>query len=154
MARRKELTNIATGIAGSFNSRNNDVGGYWGIGKLYEFAQVVKSKKIEIDLIHKAVSPSTNEFSSLLLHYHTMLSNHLLSLRIPLSWVVSAKVTATFESELQPNNHFWRSGLGKPCVVSCDIVDDKGRHHMAFAYNNCKPHDPNKETKSNRANDF
>ena len=34
MPRSARLTNIANGLCGSFVSRNNDVEGYWAIGKL------------------------------------------------------------------------------------------------------------------------
>ena len=36
MTGRRELGSIASGLDGSFNRRNNDVGGSWGIGKLYK----------------------------------------------------------------------------------------------------------------------
>ena len=39
MAKSKELKNIASGLYGSFISRNNDVRGYWGVGKLCLAAQ-------------------------------------------------------------------------------------------------------------------
>ncbi len=38
MAGCKKLKNIAHGLLGTFLSRNNDIGGYWGIGVLKQYA--------------------------------------------------------------------------------------------------------------------
>ena len=150
MARRRELGSIASGIIGSFNSRNNDVNGYWGIGKLYLYVQNMESKSIQINLLDKTLSPPSKEFIKLLDDYHSMLLSQFSRRGIPLDWIVSAKITVTFESEYQHKYHFWRSALGKPCICSCEIVDDNGRIHKAVTGNNCLPHNPLREQRSTR----
>ena len=154
MARRKELGSIASGLIGSFNSRNNDIDGYWGIGKLYKYVAEASEKIVSLELIEHSITPPTYEFDSMLGCYYNKLIGYLRERNIPVAWVKSVVITATFEAEFESKHHFWRSTLGKPCHVICDITDDNGRHHVASAYNNCRPHDPSKESRSTRADNF
>ena len=151
MARRRELKNISAGITDSFSSRNNDVDGYWGLGKLYAFVATAPDKTITLELVGRHVSPSTDEFNRLISFYREMLFRYLKKRNMPESWVRSASITTCFEVEYQPEHHFWRSSLGKPCTIVCDIIADTGRHYVAMAYNNCRPHDPALEVRSTRA---
>ncbi|KPZ66992.1 MULTISPECIES: hypothetical protein [unclassified Shewanella] len=150
MARRRELGSIASGIIGSFNSRNNDIDGYWGIGKLYKLVAQLERKTVLIDLKGKAISPSSTEFDGMLTHYHNMLTRLLGKHDIPLAWITSVIITAEFETAYDHKHHYWRSALGNPCNIKCDILDDNNRHHIAYAYNNCMPHDQSKENQSSR----
>lgn len=154
MARRKELTGIAHGIAQSFNSRNNDVNGYWGIGKLYKFVEHSSDKYVVLDLINQLTEPKTNEFDSLILFYRNMLLEHLSKRDLRREWVISVDVIVSFDVEASKKHHQWRSSLGNPCVVECVIQDDMGRKHIAHAYNNCFPHNPKRERRSTRASDY
>jgi len=151
MARRKELGSIASGIIGSFNSRNNDIDGYWAIGKLYKLVSQLERKVVSIDLKSKLISPSSNEFNFMLTFYHNMLTRLLVKHDIPSKWITSVEISAEFEAEFESKHHYWRSALGNPCNLKCDILDDNGRHHIAYAYNNCRPHDPSRESQSSRA---
>lgn len=150
MARRKELKGIANGLITSFNSRNNDVDGYWGIGKLHKFVEHTSKKEVSIELLSGTIKPKTSEFDALIHSYREKLNSHLIAHSIPRSWVVSVDLIALFETEYEKDKHHWRSGLGKPYRIKCDILDDMGVHHISYAYNNSRPHDPNKESRSNR----
>ena len=151
MARRRELGSIASGIIGSFNSRNNDIDGYWGIGKIYNLVVTRESKTVSIDLKNKAISPTSNEFDAMLTFYHNMLTCLLEKHDIPLEWVTSVNISVEFEATYEDKYHYWRSALGNPCKLQCEILDDNGRIHNAYAYNNCRPHDPSRENQSSRA---
>ncbi|PKH56757.1 hypothetical protein CXF83_06660 [Shewanella sp. Choline-02u-19] len=150
MARRNELGSIASGLIGSFSSRNNDIGGYWGLGKLHKFVENDSKKEIMIDLLSGNISPQTDEFDSLIESYRDRLDSHLTTGSIPKAWLVSVELTVLFEPEYEKKHHYWRSGLGKPYKAKCDILDDNGKHHVAYAYNNSQPHDPNREARSCR----
>jgi len=145
MGNRRELKNIAFGIAGSFNSRNNSVEGYWGIGKLYKFVELSTQKRVVLDLLSGIVTPITSEFDSLRNSYRDMLLTNLSKREIPRVWVVHAEVSAEFEIG---ESRF--SDYGNPCIVLCEIIDDTGRHHLGKAHNVCRPHDPKKERKNSR----
>ncbi|MCE1160230.1 MAG: hypothetical protein LWW74_03345 [Burkholderiales bacterium] len=145
MARRKELVNVAYGLAHSFNSRNNDVGGYWGIGRLYRLAVKQAVKSVQIELVTKRMYPSNPEFEPMIQKYQTLLFSMLSKLHIPQDWVKFVWIRVEFESEFKAEYHFYRSALAKPTTIKCEIVDDYGRQHVAFAYSNSRPHDPKKE---------
>lgn len=154
MGRRRELGSIASGIIGSFNSRNNDIDGYWGIGKLYKVVAQLERKIVSIDLSNKAMRPTSNEFGSMVTFYHNMLTRLLVKHGIPEKWVISANITVEFEATFVHEHHYWRSELGHPCNLKCYIYDDKGREHIAYAYNNCRPHEPSRESQSSRVGDL
>jgi hypothetical protein len=154
MARRIELGSIASGLIGSFSSRNNDVDGYWGIGKLHKFVESDLEKKVVIDLISGTIHPQTDEFNSLIELYRERLDFHLKARGLPREWVTSVEITVSFETEYEAKHHFWRSGLGKPYIAKCDIKDDSRKHYISHAYNNCRPHDPKREARSSRATSF
>lgn len=69
MARRKEFKTIANGLLSSFISRNNDVYGYWGIGKLYSHMLKSKMMILEIDLINRTIKPENREFDLLIKNF-------------------------------------------------------------------------------------
>ena len=77
MGKRKLLKNIANGIINSFISRNNDVYGYWGIGKLCSLMIKSKSMTIEIDLIEKRINPNHDEFNIMINQYSDYLLSHI-----------------------------------------------------------------------------
>jgi len=154
MARRKELKSIASGIIGSFRSRNNDVDGYWGIGKLFKFAESNHVDEVKIDLLNCCITPATLEFDPLISHYKSLLVKNMASRHISLQWLSKATVTVLFNQEYVDKYHYWGSGLGKPCICHCELTDDKGRTYKVTTGTNCKPHNPEKEFKSNRVNDI
>lgn len=154
MSRRNEIQDIAKGLVGSFNSRNNDIDGYWAIGKLQKFLEYKPSKNISIEVISGEVSPETDEFDSLIKFYRERLTVHMASRKVPEEYISLVEFSVEFEAEYQEKYHLWRSGLGKPYVIKCEITDYKGKHYTEHAYGNSRPHDPNRETRSSRAAHF
>lgn len=67
MPRRKDLKHIASALGASFISRYNDVGGYWGIGKLCLLSYQYNHSSVCIDVFHGSISPYSDKFSQLLL---------------------------------------------------------------------------------------
>ena len=62
MSRKSTLKNILNGLLSSFVSRNNDVNGYWGIGKLYSLMINKQVHKVEIDLMNNTIIPYSTDF--------------------------------------------------------------------------------------------
>ncbi|UTM58926.1 hypothetical protein L4174_009475 [Photobacterium sp. CCB-ST2H9] len=151
MGRRRELGSIASGIIGSFCSRNNDVSGYWAIGKLYKYIEFLEPKHLSIDLQSKNIEPYSPSFDLMIAKYSEMLLKLLSKRDIPSEWVNAAHIRIEFEADYQHRHHHWRSALGKPCNLVCVLVDDKGKCHVARSYTNCFPHDPEREIKSTRS---
>jgi len=77
MAKRKLFKNIAYGLISSFISRNNDVSGYWGIGKLYSLMIKSDKFKIEINLVKKSISTSNSEFNDMIHSFSQKLFNQM-----------------------------------------------------------------------------
>ncbi|EHN67940.1 hypothetical protein VFSR5_2757 [Aliivibrio fischeri SR5] len=150
MGRRRELGSIASGIIGSFRSRNNDVDGYWGIGKLYLFVDHLQSKCVSIDLCSQRIAPYNPHFDLMTECYSKMFKGLLIKRSIPLEWIRAAYVYVEFEADYEERHHNWRSALGNPCNLVCVVVDDNGKSHVARAYTNCFPHDAKRESRSIR----
>ncbi|MFZ6748862.1 hypothetical protein [Undibacterium sp. Ren11W] len=154
MARRTNLGSVSSGLIGSFNSRNNDVGGYWGIGKLFSFANSGNVDTVSIDLLSGAISPPTDQFASLIAFYRAMLEARLKGQGISAAWVSKAVITVKFNQAFDHKYHYFRSALGTPYVCKCEIIDDNGKMHCAAAGNNCRPHSPAEESRSSRGQNF
>jgi hypothetical protein len=148
MAQRRELKNIASGVLCSFISRNNDVGGYWGIGKLCLLAQDNATTSVKLDLLTKRVLPESEEFSKLLLGYHFFLGRHLAARNIPSSWVASAIIELDFAPEEQPEKQVPIITWGKLFKLSVSILDDINKKHVVSTYSYCAPHSSSKEHQS------
>ena len=151
MARRNELGSIASGIVGSFCSRNNDIDGYWALGKLNKLVENLPNKEVKIELLSCSVYPLTNEFDELIEFYRKKLFEFLASRSIPRVWIESATILSNFELPENDANNSSKFGVGSLCQVQCKIVDDNGRSHNASNYTRCMPHDPKREMKSSRA---
>ena len=148
MARRRELKNIASGLLCSFISRNNDVGGYWGIGKLCLLAQDGATTGVELDLLSETVHPKSTEFSKLLQGYRSFLQRHLAARGIPDCWIASATIELDFSPKEQTEKQVPIITWGKLFKLSVTILDDRGRKHTVSTYSYCAPHNSRKEHQS------
>ncbi|THF61967.1 hypothetical protein [Pseudothauera rhizosphaerae] len=148
MDRRKELSNVVSGLYGSFISRNNDVAGYWGIGKLCLLAQERETGIVELNLLTETIAPETTQFARLLRGYHSFLKRHLSARRIPLTWVVSANIELNFRPEDRPKKHIPIVSWGSLFKLTVAIKDDKNKEHIACGFSYCGPHNPTKEHQS------
>lgn len=145
MGKTKQLKNIVNGILSSFISRNNDVGGYWGIGKIYSLMIKSKSLSVEIDLINKTILPFDEQFLFRISEYSNYLSIRMKAKNIDLSYLKSAKIILKgFPNE---KNKF----LGKisPNRVSCkiSIINLKGITYILEKNVWCREHNPKTELK-------
>jgi hypothetical protein len=148
MGRRKELRNVVSGLYGSFISRNNDVGGYWGIGKLCLLAQQHDTGTVYLDLMAQSISPRCDEFTKLLAGYRAKLQKHLESRRIPSEWVASAIIEIDFKPPYPNGKHIPIVTWGNLFKLAVSITDDRGKNYAMEGYSYCGPHNPRKELKS------
>lgn len=137
---RQVLKNIAQGLLNSFISRNNDVNGYWGIGKLYTLMLNKSINKVEIDLLNISISPSNDEFQYRISKYSEELLNKLYGKKLNKNIIKSAKIVLicsdiTISKSLLNN-------------VKCKIIIDNNEKQITF--NNevyCRKHNPKVELK-------
>lgn len=148
MARRKELKNIASGLYGSFISRNNDVSGYWGIGKLSLLAQQHNTYFVYLDLIAQSIEPNCPEFTKLLTGYRAKLQKHLESGHIPSERVISVKIELDFNPAYPVGKHIPIVTRGKLFKLTVSITADNGKNYKIEGFSYCGPHNSRKESKS------
>ena len=147
MARRKELKNIAVGIYGSFISRNNDVAGYWGIGKLCLLAQMHNVSVVSLSLLEQKMIPQSGEYEKLLKGYNKKLKYHLHAKNISETWVSSVEIKLSFNPE-PSEKHVPITTWGSLFKLYVSITDDKGKRRSISGFGYCAPHNQNKESKS------
>jgi hypothetical protein len=148
MASRKELKCVAQGLYGSFISRNNDVAGYWGIGRLSLFAQNQKLNVVEIDLIQSSIMPLTREFDWLVSGFCSRLRTQIGSKGMPKTWVTSAKIIIDFKPAERPEKYPPILSWGKLFQLTVILEDDRSHKYVQLGYGHCSPHDPHRESKS------
>lgn len=154
MPRRSELNCVASNIVHSFVSRNNDIGGYWALGKLYGYAKNKNSTLLTISLAPLGETPSVEPTELVSRNYGTKLLAMIKGRKLPPSWITSACISVQFESAAAKPQFFSTRINGRPFQCRIEIEDDLGRQHVASVAGWCSPHDPNFETQSTRANDL
>lgn len=145
MPRRREIRGVAFGLLGSFVSRNNDVGGYWALGRLYKHAVKTDVPYVRVDLFDLTITPPSDDFAAMAAHFQRMLGAQLSARNIPVDWVRAVTICVEFgraKSTDRPGEVF------NSVVV---ITDDKGRAHSASATGACWVHNPVRESRSARA---
>lgn len=146
VARRKQLKNIASGLLGSFISRNNDVAGYWGIGQLSLHAAKNSVESVRIDLILGAMSPPDAFFSKLVSGYSHMLDQQMAARDIPSSWLRAATIELDL-NPVPPAKSVLRTTWGSLFELTVTLVDDKFGKHTVSAFGYCASHDPRRESR-------
>ena len=149
MARRKELKNIAAGIYGSFISRNNDVAGYWGIGKLCLHAQMHNVTVVSINILEQKMIPQNSEFEKLLKGYNKKLKQYLYAKNISEAWVSLVEIKLNFNPEPPGKNIPIKNICGDSLFeLYVSITDDKGKKRSISGFGYCIPHNKKYESKS------
>ena len=146
MAKRKQLKNIAQGLLNSFISRNNDVYGYWGIGKLYALMLDKNSSTVTIDLLEKSIIPDSNEFNVLLEEFKRRFMQQMTKNGLKESNISSFDIVLTAQERGKMNLD---KGL---TLIKCTfrIIDDLDRVYSLEKEVMCRKHNPKLEMKSSR----
>jgi hypothetical protein len=143
VTRRRELASTVHGLYGSFISRNNDVDGYWGIGKLRLHAQEVGSNTVRFDLVDELIQPPSSDFQRLVERYHIKFLSYAAS-RFASSALIELNFKPTPPTERIVPMNTW----GDMFRLTVTIKDDRGRVYSRDGYGYCGPHDPKRESRS------
>lgn len=148
MPKRKHIKSVADGILNSFISRNNDVDGYWGIGKLYSLMLSTKQMEVSIDLLDKTITPTASIFFDSIERCSERMIEVLEGRGLSKQNIVSAIITL----KGYPNEKRVDLGQIAPNRVECifTITDDLGSERSIIKNVWCRPHDPRNELKSAR----
>jgi hypothetical protein len=150
MSRRARLTNIASGLCNSFASRNNDLDGYWSIGKLRLLAEQCGRPAVSIDLLTSSMQPYSSEFAPVLARYRRLLEKLAYLSRVRLEEITAAHITLDFAPPPWPRISYYKPHWGEQFILAVTI-NAEGRaagimRHAGY----CRPHDPAKESRSTR----
>lgn len=147
MVGRRSWKGIVINVAESFVSRNNDVDGYWGIGKLHLFAIQQDVDVLRLNIFQG--DPSYPPFwEAQVIQYREMIQANARSLG--LRWD-----EAVAELQFEPPSNRLSGGSGTEALrgFRCEITirDDLGRAWSHSIRGRSHPHNPHMESKSSRA---
>lgn len=159
MRRRAELKCIGSGVLHSFLSRNNDLEGYWALGKLFLYAKYAGETSVSLDLFNGHVSSTlqrscslyqATNFDVLTTRYGGMLLRLLSKRGVPLEWLAKAVIKIDFErADIVPG--YLPPGIhASPLVCSLLLTDDLSHSHVLSITGWCWPHNPAMELRSTR----
>lgn len=150
MPRRAHLKNVAAGLCDSFASRNNDLGGYWSIGKLRLLAEQYGQTTVSLDLLTSSIQPSSSEFVPVLARYQSLLEKLANLSRIRLEEIKTAYIALDFAPPPWPRASYYKLEWGEQFVLTVTI-EANNRATGAIRHNGyCRPHDAAIESKSTR----
>jgi hypothetical protein len=128
-------------LLGSFVSRNNDVGGYWALGRLYRLALAANAQSVCVDLLKATVTPPDARFADMVVRFRQKLANQLAVHGLPAHSITAATVRVEFSRVKSPD----RPGDVFNCTVL--ITDDRGRTRVAGIGGACWAHNPFRESR-------
>jgi hypothetical protein len=150
MPRRARLRNIAAGLCNSFASRNNDLDGYWSIGKLRLLAEQYGRPTVSLDLLTSSMQPSSCEFAPVLARYRRLLEKLAYLSRIRLEEITAACITLDFAPPPSPRASYYKPHWGEQFVLTVAINADGRAAGIMRHAGYCRPHDPARESRSIR----
>lgn len=150
MPRRARLRNIAIGLCGSFNSRNNDLDGYWAIGKLRPLAEQYGRTTVILDLLTLSILPPSSEFAPILAHYRRLLEKLANLSRIGLEEITIASVALDFAPPPWPRISYYKGEWGDQFTLTVTINAEGRAAGIAQHGGYCRSHDPVRERRSAR----
>ena len=150
MPRRARLKNIASGLCSSFVSRNNDLNGYWAIGKLRSLAEQQGKAILVLDLLTLSMQPPASGFAAIPARYGRLLEKLAGHSRVPLGEITSARITIDFAPEPWPRPRYIDLQCGDQFVLTVTIHADGRAAGIVRHASYCRPHDPHQERRSTR----
>jgi hypothetical protein len=146
---RRDIKGIASGLLGSFVSRNNDVGGFWAIGKLLAAMRDARVTEVVVDLLAGTMTPHLAEFERMAREYCVHLELRMAGCGLKPGQIAKAEVRVVFDAGVAVARP--ASSLpGSPFQCSIHFTDDLGNEHVASHTGAARPHDRHKETQSRR----
>ena len=152
MPRRKLLKTVASGLLGSFLSRNNDFDGYWALGLLYQLVLDGETQFITIELIGNPSKslPCNPLLAEIATRYRELFISMLEKTGFNQGKVLTAIIELEFGTARKVEYHHLRT-YGDPLFCSLTITDDQRHLWRVERGGKCAPHDPSKESRSTRS---
>ncbi|MBB3221125.1 hypothetical protein [Pseudoduganella umbonata] len=150
MPRSARLANIANGLCGSFISRNNDVDGYWAIGKLRLLAGQHEQSAVSLDVLASAMQPLLPGFEPGLAHYRGLLAKLAGCSGIPPEEITAARIEVDFAPPPWPRIPYYEPQCGEQYVLTVTVSAEGRADGIVRHAGYCRPHDPTSERRSTR----
>lgn len=145
MPRSARLTNIANGLCGAFASRNNDLAGYWAIGKLRSLADRCSTSTVSLDLLALSIQPPSSEFGQLLADYQRLLQKLASRSGVPLDAIHAATMSVDFLPRPWSRAIHCQQHWGEQFLLTVTIRGDGRADGIMRHGGYCRPHDPTRE---------
>lgn len=125
------------------------------MGKLRSFSDVSGATELVIDLLE---TRDPTEGEGLIVRvadrYRSLLRKQLTAHKLSQSWVTAARVRIDFSPTDSALKRYAYFGTGQPFGCTVEVVDDNSRLYFANAYGRVTPHDPEKESRAIRHDEF
>jgi len=148
MPRRRTLKGVAVNFLGWFVSRNNDLDGYWALGKFSSYVANSSPHLLELDFLSGRSVPDIPLAREVSATYREELFRLVDRVGLKHENVAHAGISLQFNAKLEkmtiPDTY------GSPFIATAIIVDDLGRRHVAKRRGWCAPHNPLRELRSAR----
>lgn len=151
MPRSARLANIAAGLCGSFASRNNDLAGYWAIGKLRSLAEHYSQNGVSLDVLARSMQPLSSEFAQVLADYHLLLKKLASRSGVRLTAITAAYIAVDFLPLPWPRAIYYKKQWGEQFLVTVTISADGRADGIISHAGYCRPHDPERERRRSGA---
>ena len=145
----RNIKGVVAGILGSFVSRNNDVGGYWAIGKLYVHARQCQTQNLIVNLTANEILPDSPEFRPMVGRYSSTFADRLGYYGVSMDSISVAKIQLAFDAAV-PDAPPPSSVPGIPFRCTLQVIDKLGREYSASHLGVARPHNPLREYRSSR----
>jgi len=150
MPQSARLTNIASGLSGAFASRNNDLDGYWSIGKLRSLADQHGQSTVSLDMLASSMQPLASGFEPVLARHQLLLAKLADISGIRLEDISAASIVLDFAPPPRPRAGYCTPDCGDPFDLTVRIEADGRAAGIVRHAGYCRPHDPIQETRSTR----
>ncbi|MCT4637538.1 MAG: hypothetical protein N4A72_07505 [Bacteroidales bacterium] len=143
MGRKRKIKCLTYGMLNSFVSRNNDLDGYWAIGKIYLFMLNSESMVLNIDMLNQSLIPYDKDLELLAIKYGETLKYHLIKRGFQLNQFKHATLTLTG----YPNCINVIYGQTAPNKIRCEltITDTENRQYYKDIDVWCREYNPELE---------
>jgi hypothetical protein len=153
VANKKALKNIAYGLLGTFVSRYNDIGGYWGLGVLRLFAEKNQLSEITLDLMGDSANlPGGSPIRVSEEKYREWLQNARSKQKVADHKLAKAEINIRFTT-FEEFPDVILDTRGRPYVCTVTIVLERGPIYSASKLGVCECHDPRRDLRSTRSDD-
>ena len=141
---RRILRGIASGLAGSFASRNNDHNGYWAPGVLYAHARRHQVRTVRLNLQSQRLTPRAAELVPIATRHADLLAALLAAETFDAGLISSAEIIVEFAA-VEDFPPWPRHTYGDPYVCRVLLGHQCGKTYVAEVWGHAAPHDPLRE---------